>query len=115
MIYFKDNYATFWEDKTDDKGTTVKLSTSKKNEYNGKTTYRNSNFYAKFVGDALNVIEDLHAKDRIKISGGIEHVYNKEKKQSYLNMVVWGCEKIVANNSNNNDYNPLEDDSELPF
>jgi hypothetical protein len=111
MIYFKENYATFWEAKTDDKGTTVKLSTSKKNEYNGQTTYRNSNFFAKFAGDALKIVDDLHAKDRIKISGGIEHPYNKDKKQSYLNMVVWRCEKLDGNNTSTDE----DIDQDLPY
>ena len=75
--------------KVEDKGKYVKatLSTSEKKQ-DGSREF--SSWYASFVGSCAEQAKSLREKDTIEIvKGKLSNVYNKEKKQSYLNMTVF--------------------------
>ena len=75
--------------KVEDKGKYVKatLSTSEKKQ-DGSREF--SSWYVSFVGSCAEQAKSLREKDTIEIvKGKLSNVYNKEKKQSYLNMTVF--------------------------
>lgn len=87
MIWLNDLKVNVY--KVEDKGTYLKaqLSTSEKKQ---DGTYENSSWFASFIGNSKESARQLKDKDRITITKGkLTNVYNKEKKQSYLNMTVF--------------------------
>jgi len=87
MIWLNDLKVNVY--KVEDKGTYVKaqLSTSEKKQ---DGTYENSSWFASFVGNSKELARQLKDKDKITITKGkLTNVYNKDKKQSYLNMTVF--------------------------
>ena len=123
---------TIWkpEVKTTTSGKTMikaSLSTGKK----VGETFRNSNWFVTFVGDAAKKFETLAIVERDVIeitSGEVENVYSKEKGQSYLSVTIYDFEKVVVGStdsstpasstaSNGDGFMNIPDgiDEELPF
>lgn len=83
-------YVKIWD--VEDKGNYVKGrigSSSKDKEGN----YKNSNWFATFVGQAKEKAESLSKGDVIEITnGGVENIFSKEKEREYLNVVIFDFE-----------------------
>ena len=89
-LSFKDAFATYWStEEVKDRSAKVKLSTGDKQK---DGSYVNTNWFATFVGKALEKIDELETKDKIKISGKVSNPYNKETKKAYVNLLVWDFE-----------------------
>lgn len=107
-------FVTVWS--VEDKGNYVqgRISTSEKdNREEGK--YINSNWFARFVGDAKEPALALSERDRIKIlSGKITNVLGGEgeNRRSFLNVTIFNFE-VLEGFGNNNQDEPLDDD--IPF
>lgn len=66
------------------------LSTSERVIENGTTTYKNSSWPARFIGDALAKAKELGDGDKIAVTKfKMENIYVKEKGKSYLRMIVF--------------------------
>jgi hypothetical protein len=115
-IPFNKAFATFWDvQEKKEKFARVKITTGDKQQ---DGTYINTNWIATFVGKAFEKIEELEIKDKIQITGKISNPYNKEKKQAYLNCLVWDFDfssDIVRNNPIDSENLQPVDDNELPF
>jgi hypothetical protein len=111
-ISFSKAFATYWgTEKEGEKFATVKLSTGDKQK---DGTYINTNWFATFVGKALEKLDDLKSKDKIQITGKISNPYNKETKKSFLSLLVWDFEfsdGVKSNAKNSNE----ELDEQMPF
>ena len=115
-------FCKVWDVEVNDNGyAKVNLGTSRKDKKTDE--YVNTNWWGvAFVGKAKEFGADLTKGDVIEvISGQLENVYNKEKKVSYFNMVVF-----EAKNENGGSSNPEpkvkdkiqtieEEDDEFPF
>jgi hypothetical protein len=116
-IRFTDNYATVWGiHEKKEKYATVNLSTSDKQQ---DGSYINSKWpFPRFVGKAFEKIDQLEPKDRVKISGKVSYIYDKENDKNYTNMVVFDFEfsdsAKKVNTKNESDYESL-DDEQMPF
>jgi len=112
-------FATVW--KVEDKGNYVqgRISTSEKdNREEGK--WINSNWFARFVGNAKEKSLELKERDRIKItSGKITNTLwgEGENRKSYLNVIIFDYEMLDDIRQQNDDNVDVEDDSDLdlPF
>lgn len=108
-------FATVWS--VEDKGNYVqgRISTSEKdNREEGK--YINSNWFARFVGNAKEKSLELKERDRIKIlSGKITNTMGGEgeNRKSYLNVIIFDYELLENTNNNITEDNDLDDD--IPF
>ena len=70
-----------------DKYVKATLSTSEKKQ-DGQREF--SNWFVSFVGSCVEQAKSLKEGDTIEIvKGKLSNVYNKEKKQAYLNMTVF--------------------------
>ena len=70
-----------------DKHVKATLSTSEKKQ-DGQREF--SNWYSSFVGKCFEQAKSLKEGDTIEIvKGKLSNVYNKDKKQAYLNMTVF--------------------------
>ena len=66
------------------------LSTSERVIEKGTTTYKNSSWPARFIGDALAKAKELGDGDKIAVTKfKMENIYVKEKGKSYLRMIVF--------------------------
>ncbi|HYE12220.1 MAG TPA: hypothetical protein VEF53_18780 [Patescibacteria group bacterium] len=102
----------------EDKGTYIKakLSTSRKDKQ--KDEWVNSSWFTRFVGKAKDMAKGLQDKDKITlVNAAIENVYDKDKKQSFLSLVVFKfeCEGGSKPNETPSGFIPIDDDSDLPF
>lgn len=100
--------------KVEDKGKYVKatLSTSEKKQDGSRES---SSWYASFIGSCAEQAKSLREKDTIEIvKGKLSNVYNKEKKQSYLNMTVF---EFLGGTEPNDDFSFgfEEIDDDVPF
>lgn len=96
-MFSNGTYATIWQVDEREKYMNVQLSTSRKNQ-NGEYETDFSGF-VRFVGKAKDVVRGLHEKDRVRIlSCGVTTQYNKEKKVTYTNYVVFECELPSGSN-----------------
>lgn len=103
------SYAKIWEIKhRKEKYTEARISTSRKNRDTGDYEQDFGGF-VRFVGKAHEAMNDLSEKDSFKIIRcGVENHYDKEKKVSYNNFVIFEIET--------DDSAPAkEDDGENPF
>lgn len=115
MIFFQDVYATVWETYNQRKYVGARISTGTKNR---DGSYKNSYWYARFVGDCVDLARTLTHKERIKIlKGAVETSYNKDKKQSYTTVVIFDFEGVGRKDdkSINENFTPVEEEVELPF
>ena len=115
-------FAKVWEIENKGNYHVVSLSTSKKNKATGGYETDFSNKFVRFIGTAHNEASNLKAGDTIKIgSCEVTNSYDKEKKTTYTNYLVYSFEKEGENSGNNqansiDDFVPPTDDSEeLPF
>ena len=122
-MFANGSYATIWEIKKEEANyADVKISTSKKNK-NGEYE-QDFGGIVRFVGDAKNVVLGKQAKDRVKIiECAISNKYDKDKKTTYWNPVVFKCEDANGGTTTTKQENTAkttsasEDmmDQELPF
>jgi hypothetical protein len=125
-IFVKDFYVTLWKNENKGKFVKASVSTSEKDK-NNKGKYINSNWNATFVGEALDKVDGLPERTRLKIlSGKISNEskeYNGEKK-SFVNLVVFDVEvqdgmpsSAPKTNSENKENVVADSDSsdDLPF
>jgi hypothetical protein len=82
-------------------------------------TWENSSWFVNFVGKAKDKVAGLGDKSKIEITSmKITNVYNKEKKQSYLNVVVFDCDvtgAVASDTGSVEGFIPIEADDDLPF
>lgn len=107
MLRITGRFCKIWEvNEIKDKIVKINLGTSDK-QIDG--TYKNSNWFnVAFVGGALEGAKRLKKGDLINIKNAkIENVFIKEKKQSYINIVVFDFE--LENN------NKTVEENECPF
>ena len=99
--------------KVEDKGKYVKaqVSTSEKKQ---DGSYENSSWFPTFVGNCLDEAKQIQEGDVLTITKGkLTNVYNKEKKQSYLNMTVFEFTNTTEHAGDDfgfDDYQSIEDD-----
>lgn len=118
-------YATIWEVK-EGKGNyaDVRISISKKNKQTNE--YENDfNGFVRFIGDAGKKVQSYKEKDRVKLGDcDVTNHYDKEKKVTYTNCVVFSFEDPESNGASNNTSNGSDgfmnipddvNDSGLPF
>lgn len=106
--------------KVEDKGNFVKaqVSTSEKKQ---DGSYENSSWFPMFVGKCLDEARKIQEGDVLTIAKGkLTNVYNKEKKQSYLNMVVFEFtntteHKEAGDDLSFDDFQADDSESDLPF
>lgn len=125
MLYISDKqFATVWE--VEDKGNyaSARISTGRKDK-NNEGKYINSNWFARFVGEAYKKIDQLEPKTRIILKGaGISQeaymVEDEKKWPKYAQVVIFNFE--LAENSSkpskNEERESVEEstgDEELPF
>lgn len=105
------SYAKLWEIRErKEKYTDIRISTSKKNKETGNYEQDFGDF-ARLVGKAHEAAEDLNDGDRFKIiKCGVENRYNKEKKVTYYNFVIFEIEPVETEPSKD-----VSDDEENPF
>lgn len=115
-------FAKVWEIENKGNYHVVSLSTSKKNKTTGEYETDFSNKFVRFIGTAHNEASNLKVGDAIKIgSCEVTNSYDKEKKTTYTNYLVYSFEKEGEDSGNNqsnsiDDFVPPTDDSEeLPF
>lgn len=119
------SYAKVWE--IVDKGnySEVSLSTSRKDKRTGNYEKDFSSKFTRFIGDAHRDILGLGNGVKIKL-GDIEvtNAYSKEKKQEYVNYLVFSFEvaehqdsTYSAQTTNSNEFVSIPDgvDDEVPF
>lgn len=105
------SFAKLWEiRKREEKYTDIRISTSRKNKDTGEYEQDFGDF-ARLVGKAHEAAEDLNDGDRFKIiKCGVENRYNKEKKVTYYNFVIFEIEPVESEPSKD-----VSDDEENPF
>ena len=105
------SFAKLWEiRKREEKYTDIRISTSRKNKDTGEYEQDFGDF-ARLVGKAHEAAEDLNDGDRFKIiKCGVENRYNKEKKITYYNFVIFEIEPVESEPSKD-----VSDDEENPF
>ncbi len=115
-------FAKVWEIENKGNYHVVSLSTSKKNKTTGEYETDFSSKFVRFIGTAHNEASSLKVGDTIKIgSCEVTNSYDKEKKTTYTNYLVYSFEKEGENSGNNqansiDDFVPPTDDTdELPF
>lgn len=93
MFFIKDDTGTMkhigtvFQVQKEEKYVDANLSTSERKE---DGTWRNSQWNARFVGNAFPKAQELTDKDRIALTSfKLENVYDKEKKQSYTNVIIF--------------------------
>lgn len=103
------SYAKIWEIKDrKDKYTDIRISTSKKDRSTGKYSQDFGGF-VRMVGQAHDAMLHLEEGDSFKIIRcGVENSYNKEKKVTYNNFVIFEAET-------DDSYPVKETDEENPF
>lgn len=116
------SYLKLWEEKRRaDKYVDFQCSTSRKNQEGNYETDFSS--IVRFVGKAFNQVKNAQPKDSFKIlQCGVTNTYDKEKKVTYTNYVVF---EVEAGNNNSSGGAAKKDDGfmnipdgideELPF
>ena len=93
-MFSNNTYAKLWKiEKVKDKNYYQgQISTSRKNQ-NGEYETDFSASFVRFVGDAAKTAEKLNDGDRIRIINcGVTNSYDKEKKVTYTNYIIFECE-----------------------
>lgn len=85
-------FAKVWKIDKKEKYADLRISTSEKVERDGKTSYINSNWFARAVGKAFNQIKDIKEGDRVVITKAklSNELYEKdgEKKSAFKFIVL---------------------------
>jgi len=102
-------YVKVWKKENKGKYTDVQISSSKKNKDGVYET--DFSTIARFIGHAHNKIDQVNLKDSIKLlECGVSNKYDKEKKITYTNYVVFDFE---TNGDTTNI--SVEDENTMPF
>lgn len=90
-------YAKIWEIKAiNGKYSDIRISTSKKDKNTGEYSQDFGGF-VRMVGQAHSQMSYLHEGDKFKIVRcGVENSYNKEKKTTYNNFIIFEIEAEEA-------------------
>lgn len=103
-------YAKIWEIKDKkDKYTDIRISTSKKDKSTGKYTQDFGGF-VRMIGQAHESMNHLDTEDSFKIVRcGVENRYDKEKKVTYNNFMIFEVETedSSANEEADKEENPF--------
>lgn len=92
-LRISDTYAKIWNIDRKEKYSVVELSVSKKNKETGQYETDFSSKFVRFVGNAHQQLINMQGDERIKIkSGDVSNHYDKEKKITYTNYVVFEFE-----------------------
>ena len=107
------SFAKLWEiRKREEKYTDIRISTSRKDKDTGEYKQDFGDF-ARLVGKAHEAADHLEDGDRFKIvKCGVENHYNKEKKVTYYNFVIF---EIEMDDSYPERGEAVPDDEENPF
>ena len=110
-MFSEGSFVKLWEiRKREEKYTDIRISTSRKNKDTGEYEQDFGDF-ARLVGKAHEAAEDLNDGDRFKIiKCGVENRYNKEKKVTYYNFVIFEIEPVESEPTKD-----VPDDEENPF
>lgn len=94
------SYAKIWEIKAiNEKYSDIRISTSKKDKATGEYSQDFGGF-VRMVGQAHSQMSFLHEGDKFKIVRcGVENTYNKEKKTTYNNFIIFEVELEEAQSS----------------
>lgn len=129
MGFRKDGFAKVWAVENKGNYSIVELSTSKKNKTSGEYETDFSNKFVRFIGTAHTDAAELTRGDSVKLGDcDVTNIYNKDKKETYTNFLVFTFEKQIKDQNNTNKEHPtptsnqgsmkvpenLEED-ELPF
>lgn len=107
-------YVKVWSVEPKEKFVNAQVSTGAKQK---DGTYKNSSWIVAFVGNCVDKARTLGKGDTIEItSGGISNTYDKEKKVTYYNTVIFDFE-ITSSANNTSDFEPVEEgsDEDIPF
>lgn len=125
-MFSNGSYASIWSvNKGKGNYYDVRISTSRKRKDTGNYETDFSGF-VRFCGEAGNQIASLEGKDsgnrpitRVRLGNvGVTNTYDREKKITYWNAVVFSIEEMENNSKSKNDEFmslPDGDDEELPF
>lgn len=92
-LRISDTYAKIWNIDRKEKYSVVELSVSKKNRATDQYETDFSSKFVRFVGDAHQRLTNMQGNERIKIkSGDVSNHYDKEKRVTYTNYVVFDFE-----------------------
>lgn len=119
-MFANGSYVTVWEVKrVEDNYADVQISTSRK--VNGSYE-QDFGAIVRFVGEAKNVVVNKKAKEKVRIiECAVSNKYNKEKKVTYWNPVVFKCEDVNGGAKQTKPVTETTDDdsvdmnAELPF
>ena len=119
-LRISDTYAKIWNIEERGRYAIVELSTSKKNKETDQYETDWSNKFVRFVGNAHTALQGMKGNERIKItSGEVTSTYDKEKRTSYVNYVVFSFELPNGSSSHKSNYDPgagtSDTDDALPF
>lgn len=91
------SYAKIWEIKAiNEKYSDIRISTSKKDKNTGEYSQDFGGF-VRMVGQAHSQMQYLNEGDRFKIVRcGVENSYNKEKKTTFNNFIIFEIESDEA-------------------
>lgn len=90
----------------------AKFSTSEKDK---DGNWQSSNWFVAFVGNCKAAASQLSDGDKITVTKGkISNVYNKERKQAYLNLVIFAFD-TEEKKEEFGDFRMIENESEIPF
>ena len=92
-MFSQGSYAYIWEIKQRaDKYTDARISTSKKDKESGEY-HQDFGAFVRFVGNAHEKMARLSERDHFQIGKcGVENKYDKEKKATYTNYLVFDIE-----------------------
>lgn len=92
-LRISDTYAKIWNIDRKEKYSVVELSVSKKNRATDQYETDFSSKFVRFVGNAHQQLINMQGNERIKIkSGDVSNHYDKEKRVTYTNYVVFDFE-----------------------
>lgn len=116
----RDTYMTVWSITEKDGRISGRVSTSRKNKKDD--TYVNSNWNARFVGNASEKAKTLPERTKIKVQAGdssIENVYlapqGDKPATSYLTVTIFDFEVVNSNGTPATDGINQVTDDDLPF
>ena len=116
MIYFTNCYAKLWNLDSTGNYPRARISTSEKDQ---QGNYKNSSWFATFLGDAKQKTEMLNGNERIKIlKGKVSNIGKKMEDGSYrnyLNVAIFDFELVVNRNSSDGWSDSSEPNDEIPF
>ncbi len=127
-MFSEGNYAHIWELEDKGKYHEARMSTSRKNSQTGEYEQDWSSFGVILVATAHEQAKNLDTSKNVRIGRcGVSNKYDKEKKITYTNYVIFNFEDENSNSGGSNTQKPQKpkddfmnipasiDDDELPF